>query len=177
MKYVNGFEQLYSVTEKGEIFCHQKAVNVGCNNGVDIRSEKWLKQFNHNGYKRVYLSKNGVRSAKLVHRLVAEAFINNPNNHPCVNHLDGNKQNNTISNLEWCTVKENAIHAYQNGLSKPSKSIGESNGNATLTKDIVMQIRAMYAESKNASKVARHFSIHPKHAYDICHYRLWKHID
>lgn len=177
MKYINGYDGLYSVTEKGEIFCHQKSVNVGSHKGIDIREEKWLNQYNHEGYKRVYLSKNGVRSAKLVHRIVAESFIPNDNNLPCVNHKDGNKQNNNVDNLEWCTVKENAIHAYKNGLLKPSKMIGELNGNATLTKEIIKQIRAMYAESKNASKVARHFLIHPKHAYDICHYRLWKHID
>ena len=59
------------------------------------------------GYKHVTLFKNGARHTKLVHRLVAEAFIPNPNNYPNVNHLDENRGNNVVDNLEWCSQKEN----------------------------------------------------------------------
>lgn len=56
-----------------------------------------------------------------IHRLIAETFIENPDTLPCVNHIDGNKQNNDISNLEWCTSKQNSIHAVKNGLIKTGK--------------------------------------------------------
>ncbi|MBL7664476.1 MAG: HNH endonuclease [Bacteriovoracaceae bacterium] len=63
------------------------------------------------GYLRVYLIRdNGRRSGQLIHRLLALAFIPNPDNKPCVNHIDGNKSNNDLKNLEWCTHKENTHH-------------------------------------------------------------------
>lgn len=65
------------------------------------------------GYMRVDLWKNGVYCHKQVHRLVAQAFIPNPDNKPQVNHIDGNKQNNDVSNLEWATPSENQLHAYK----------------------------------------------------------------
>ena len=59
-------------------------------------------------YKRVNLCINGVGHKKTIHRLVAEAFIPNPNNYPCINHKDENKENNNANNLEWCTYKYNS---------------------------------------------------------------------
>lgn len=72
--------------------------------------------YEHYGYHFVALSKDNGYHNKLVHRLVAEAFIPNPNNYPCVNHKDGNKSNNSVSNLEWCTIKQNLHHAVETGL-------------------------------------------------------------
>lgn len=69
-----------------------------------------------NGYKFVCLRKNSINHNSLIHRLVAEAFINNPNNLPVVNHIDGNKQNNRVDNLEWCTYHDNRMHANRLGL-------------------------------------------------------------
>lgn len=67
-----------------------------------------IKPFlNSKGYYRVQLCKNGLMTKKFVHRLVAEAFIDNPEYKPCVNHIDCNPRNNAASNLEWCTHKEN----------------------------------------------------------------------
>lgn len=70
----------------------------------------------YNGYLRVCI--NG--KYKRIHRLVAETFIPNPNNLPQVNHIDGNKENNNIDNLEWCTAKQNIQHAYKTKLRKIS---------------------------------------------------------
>ena len=76
---------------------------------------------NSHGYKFISLGcgKRGTRKNIAIHRLVAEAFIPNPNNLPEVNHIDGNKLNNNIDNLEWCTRSENMLHAYKLGLHKP----------------------------------------------------------
>lgn len=80
------------------------------------------KQFNitpqiiNSGYYKVVLYKNGKYKNKLLHRLVAETFIDNPYNKTQVNHRDGNKLNNSVENLEWCSQSENMKHAYKNNL-------------------------------------------------------------
>ena len=73
------------------------------------------------GYLTVSLCKNGKKKSFRVNRLVAIAFIDNPDNKPQVNHKDGNKENNTVDNLEWCTCSENQIHAFKTGLNKVSE--------------------------------------------------------
>lgn len=83
------------------------------------------------GYLVTDLYENGVRSTARVHRLVAAEFLPNPHNKPEVNHKDGNRHNNDVSNLEWVTKKENVQHAWASGLAKPSYSmLGRSNPNA-----------------------------------------------
>jgi hypothetical protein len=77
------------------------------------------------GYLAVNLSKDGVVKTCKVHRLLALAFIENPNNYPQVNHKDGNKRNNSLTNFEWCNNKQNAEHASRLGLVKGGrKSVG-----------------------------------------------------
>ena len=76
------------------------------------------------GYLRTNLYSNGQMFSKRVHRLVAEAFIPNPENKPDVNHKDGNKRNNSVDNLEWVTRSENMLHAYSTGLNKPHPTYG-----------------------------------------------------
>lgn len=81
-----------------------------------------LKQkTNYCGYNHVGLSNKNGRKTKVVHKLVADAFICNPNNFQEINHKDGNKQNNSVFNLEWCTRSYNVKHAYDLGLKKPIK--------------------------------------------------------
>lgn len=83
------------------------------------------------GYLSTDLYEGGERVTRRVHRLVAEAFIPNPDGKPVVNHIDGNKHNNDVSNLEWVTSKENCRHAWENNLVKPSYGMrGKSNPNA-----------------------------------------------
>lgn len=82
------------------------------------------------GYLFANLYKDGARSTKRVHRLVAETFIPNPENKPEVNHIDGDKHNNNVDNLEWVTKEENCRHAWDNGFVKPSYSmLGKKNPN------------------------------------------------
>lgn len=82
-------------------------------------------QVSRNGYIRVELWENGKGRKHLVHRLLAQAFIPNPHAKPQVNHIDGNKANNALHNLEWVTQSENQTHAYraglQRGYKKPTK--------------------------------------------------------
>lgn len=106
-KPIPQYDGLYVVSNTGKV----KSVNWN-----RTGEGKELKPFSNNGYARVCIRKNGVGKHFLVHRLVAELFIDNPDNYPVVNHKDGNKLNNEVSNLEWVSIKENVNHAISMGL-------------------------------------------------------------
>lgn len=106
-KDVKGYEGLYKVSNTGKVKSFQR-------NREKFLSDKYYE----NGYLRASLSKNKEKKKVLIHRLVAETFIPNPENKPEVNHIDGNKKNNNASNLEWCTRCENVKHAWETGLNE-----------------------------------------------------------
>lgn len=88
-----------------------------------IGNYEYKQQACRAGYKRVQFTVDGKRHTTGVHRLVAIAFIPNPENKSDVNHIDGNKSNNHVSNLEWCTHKENMAHGKRLKLFKPGPGI------------------------------------------------------
>ena len=97
---------------------------------INIKTGRKLKQkLNKNGYYSVTFSINGKLYFRYIHRLVCETFVKNTKNSKQVNHKDGNKENNNIENLEWCTSKENIKHAWENGLSKVSDKLRISAAN------------------------------------------------
>jgi hypothetical protein len=114
---VVGYEGSYIVSDTGIVLSKSRDI---FNKDKSLHSRKkqaTLTQFiNKFGYPTVYLYKDGVKKRFFVHRLVAEAFIENIENKRCVNHKDGIKTNNDVSNLEWVTHSENTIHAYKTGL-------------------------------------------------------------
>lgn len=115
---IEGYENLYEVSNLGRVRRLESVVN--CKNGVTRKvSGKILKPGAVRGYLRVELSKNDIVRRFLLHRLVATAFIPNPNNLPQVNHRDENKQNNSVENLEWCSAKENIN--YGTGIKRSSE--------------------------------------------------------
>lgn len=103
---VAGYEGLYAVSDEGEVISLPRVINNG--RGSFRVSGKLLKQGTRAGkYKFVHLSKNNVHNSFLVHRLVALAFLDNPENLPEVNHKDENPSNNRVENLEWCSRQHN----------------------------------------------------------------------
>tara|TARA_Y100001938_G_C7985980_1_gene376903 strand:- start:372 stop:869 length:498 start_codon:yes stop_codon:yes gene_type:complete len=106
---VKDFESKYKISSQGRVWSNYK--------------NDYLKQGkNTKGYPIVYLSINHTKQKTIaVHRLVAQHFIDNPDNKPQVNHIDGDKTNNDITNLEWMTNKENNRHAIDTGLHNPKK--------------------------------------------------------
>lgn len=114
------YEGLYMISNLGKV--HSTDRYVATKGGTYTkRSGKLLNIHSFDtGYKYVVLSHNAFTTNALLHRLVAEAFIPNPDNKPVVNHKDGDKSNNRVSNLEWSTYQENTQHAIQHGLMKCS---------------------------------------------------------
>lgn len=111
-----GYVGIYEVSDKGRVKSLERTDRMG---------KHWCERIltpclNKYGYKRLSLCKDNKHVDRCVHRLVAEAFIPNPHNKSQVNHKDGDKLNNDVSNLEWVTQKENSRHAWKLGLSKIS---------------------------------------------------------
>lgn len=107
---IQGYEGFYKINTSGDV--------------LSVRSGKLLKAGkNKQGYMNVVLSKDGKAKTHKVHRLVALAFIPNPNNYPFINHKDENKTNNRVENLEWCNHSMNLVHAYRNGLNKNERPV------------------------------------------------------
>lgn len=117
-KPIKGYEGLYEVSNLGRVKSLDRFVNASIKNQKQVLKQgKILKPYKDiRGYLKVSLSKENKRTIKFVHRLVSEAFIPNINNLSQVNHIDGNKVNNHIENLEWCSCKENINHAWAIGL-------------------------------------------------------------
>lgn len=101
-----GYEDSYEVSTAGDVRSIPKRVWSG--KGYRMRKGKILKPYITYGYLRVHLSKDGVKKNIMVHRLVAETFIPNPNNLPCINHKDECRNNPHVDNLEWCTYEYNS---------------------------------------------------------------------
>lgn len=109
---IKGYEGLYQVSNFGKV---KRILFV--NNIIVKKQDKILKnQKNPAGYNIIALTKNSQQKTCLVHRLVAEAFIEKINGKTYINHKDGNKANNRVENLEWCTQKENMQHAVKHNL-------------------------------------------------------------
>ena len=117
---IPNYEGLYKVYSDGRVFSCNRKVERGFH-GMFISSKRLTHVIDTNGYPRVMLSKNNKKKKFYIHRLLADLFIDNPLNKPCVNHKNGIKTDFSLENLEWCTYQENNIHAFETGLQKKGK--------------------------------------------------------
>jgi hypothetical protein len=150
----------YYITEDGNIFNLNKQLFVSLTN---------------KGYKTFRGCINGIRKHITIHRAVAECYIPNPDNLPQVNHIDGNKLNNHVSNLEWTTNQKNRDHAVQNGL----HARGEQIGTSRFTEEDIKWIRQNYIPNHHQfgmSAMARKLNTYPSTIHKIIHRTRWKHI-
>lgn len=142
------------------------------------RKEKFLspvlnsRKNPRSAYLWVRFFKKGEWTRFFIHRLVAAAFLPNPENKPYVNHIDGQKLNNTPLNLEWVTGEENRAHAKETGLT----ARGERAGKTKLTESEVRQLRKLRAEGMSGPKLGAKFGIHVSSVYAILNGRNWKHL-
>jgi len=117
-KDIEGYEGIYKISSLGNVKTLSRHYYNGEYGNVKMFMEEKIRTpIKHpSGYLTMILCKNGVKKRYTIHRIVALNFIPNPDNKRCVNHIDGKKDNNAVSNLEWCTHKENNSHAIENKL-------------------------------------------------------------
>lgn len=137
----NGLE----VSNKGRVRTNLKRYSV--ERMTYSNCSELLPNNNGNGYLQITYKLNGNKKVRYIHRLVAEKFIKNPKNLPQVNHIDGNKSNNSVENLEWVTALQNIHHAVDNNLT-PS---GLRSGNANLTANEIGLFQEMIDSGKYSS--------------------------
>ena len=173
-KPIIGFEGLYEISDLGRVKSLSRYVKSKANSKMKIPERILKTGKNKCGYALVVLMKNNKRHNKLVHRLVAKAFINNPENYAVVNHIDGNKHNNSLENLEWCTSKENIHHAMRIGLRNDK---GENNWGHKLSNEQVIYIRNLYKTKQYTEKqIAEQYNVHEETIGKIIRGITWKNL-
>jgi hypothetical protein len=170
-KPVVTYEDSYEVSSDGWV----RTLDRICDKRRGIVKSKVLNQFDNHGYRFVILSRGGKRRNFYVHRLVAESFLPNPENKPQINHINGNKSDNRLSNLEWSTIKDNHLHSYRYLNRKSSNNQGHKNPNARLSLDQVKDIISRYMSGVSTAKVlAMEFGINKNYVYQMAKGKTWK---
>ena len=172
-KDIKGYEGLYQISNIGRVKSLDRIVKSRYDSTSLFKERLLTPQRDTRGYKHVSLRKEGKSKHKRVHRLIALAFIPNPENKPEVNHIDGNKMNNGIDNLEWSTHSENIQHAYQTGLNKGPQ--GAKNSHAKLTEKQVYAIRDLKGKI-TPKEIGVIFKVTRCAIYDIHSGRSWGHL-
>lgn len=123
-KDVDGYEGFYQISNKGNVRSVDHTVRKNRSGETRISVGRVLRLYKMpNGYMQVQFSKNGKKQKHYVHRLVASAFIHNLYNLPEVNHIDGDKENNFVDNLEWISRKDNQIHLVKSRLTRRARPV------------------------------------------------------
>lgn len=176
-KDIKGYEGYYQVSDLGRVksLARVKEIRKGI---FGNKKENFIKPTkNRKGYLNLKLCKkiDGICSEKsvVIHRLVANEFLENPLNKPQVNHKNGIKDDNKVDNLEWATGSENVIHALANNLKISQK--GSEHGNSKLTEKEVLEIRAI-GRTKTLKEVAKIYNVDMSLISLILLEKAWKHL-
>jgi len=156
---------MYYVSDEGDVY--SKVNNAG-KERKDLYKLK--KCIDRDGYEIVGIH----HKTKAVHRLIAETFIPNPDNKPAVNHIDGNKRNNKVSNLEWVTYSENSQHAFDNNLIEIKNA--EDHHSAKLTNEEYINIIQMTLDGYSNEEIADKYKLHSRYISLIRHKKRLKYI-
>ena len=175
-KDIKGYEGLYQVSNLGRVKSLERIIIREDGKKLPIRERILKLRTNPSGYSQVTFNKCGSkRKIFYVHRLVCEAFHENTENKPCVNHIDEDKTNNTVSNLEWCTYKENNNHGTHNTRSAKarSKSVGQYTREGKLVKvwQSTMEVERQLGFCKSNISAAVRGKLKTAYGY------VWKYVE
>lgn len=173
-KEVIGFEG-YKVSNLGRVMVMDRVKYIN-NIPRKMKNRIMSVQTHHSGYCNITLVNNNLKKTFTIHRLVALTFIDNPNNLKTVNHINGDKKDNRITNLEWMSQLENNKHARLTGLK--DNHYGENNPKSILNKDQVLEIREFYSKNKQTKKkdLAKKYNISLSCLVHIINKTSWKDI-
>lgn len=168
---IYGYTGLYEVSSHGRIKSLPRKVDRGCK-GIELRKERILKPTGKR-YRKIHLSKDGIQKWFSVHRLVAKAFCKKLKLHTQVNHVNGNRLDNSAENLAWCTASENCAHALSTGLSKPN--YGEAHYKNKLSWSDVKKIRKLRGEDGlTYAAIGKIFNTNYSYIWEIVNYKVRK---
>lgn len=175
-KDIEGYEGRYQVSNYGNVkSLYQEYYGGHGKKQLIIRPEKLMAlNKNNHGYIQVTLCKDGKYKSKKVHRLVLEAFTINPEYKPQVNHINGNKIDNHLDNLEWCTSKENIVHGIETLHNK--RACGEKQHLAKLNDELVIELRNKMKNGISPYKLAPEYGLDVRTIYRIKNNETWRHV-
>lgn len=170
---VPGYEGWYEVSDLGRVRSVDRIVDHEKDGSARRRTHILKPAPNTSGYPIVVLCKNSVNWTVPVHRLVSLAFLNDGSDGLEINHIDGNKRNNRLCNLQRVTRSENLKHAYRMGLMVPTPKLGEKNGASKLVASDVIAIRSSPTSRK---KLATQYGVTVSNIDCILKGKSWKHL-
>lgn len=167
---IPGYEGLYQVSSLGNF----RGLARMDSNGARRQSALMLPHNHKSGYYYITLSKASRQQTFSAHRLVAACFLGERPDGTVINHRDGDKHNNCVDNLEYCTPGENQLHAYRMGLR--DSNIGENNSHAKLTESDVKRIKILLREGNSRRKIALMFGVSHQNINGIANGKYWAHL-
>lgn len=177
-KPINGYEQSYEVSNFGNVRSLDREIII--NNKVwRLKGKQLKKRIESHGYLAVVLFSGSKRNSQKIHRLVANAFIDNPYNKNEVNHINLIKDDNRVENLEWVTRKENMQHASSLGKLGGTKGmfVGSKSVRSKVKEEDVIQMRKLKEEGFSSNQIQKMFpNLGARHIRDILNRIYWKHI-
>lgn len=173
-KPVPGYEGFYEVSDSGQVKSLERTLICSDGRPKTVREKILKPKTNKYGYLSLGLWRSGKRKDAVVHRLVASAFLENPNKYEQVNHKDGDKLNNNVSNLEWCDNIYNMKHAVEHDLL--SHQNGETHGGHILTEENVKEIRQGVQNGVKQCVYVNKFGVCQQTISDIVRGKIWKYL-